>query len=362
MKLNVTAPGRICLFGEHQDYLGLPVIATAIDVKLEIALTTDSAPPRRYRLLLHDLDREETIDMEQPITYRHERDYLRSAVKILQSEGVCLPKALTATVSSRIPIAAGTSSSSALCVAWCGALLEAAGRAEAKDPAYVTRLAHRAEVIEFNESGGMMDQATIAHGGLIHFQAGASPELIRIAARPQGFVLGDSMQPKDTQAILSRVRGTMERTLARFEERGFSFSLASGSLDEARAALQRIAVTGEEADVLFGNVVNRDLLREARQLLEAGDPEPARLGELLARHHAELSGRLRISTPKIEAMVAAAVNAGALGAKINGSGGGGCMFAYAPGRTAEVATAIEEAGGRAYRVEISQGLCYEIVE
>ena len=24
------APGRVCLFGEHQDYLGLPVIAAAI--------------------------------------------------------------------------------------------------------------------------------------------------------------------------------------------------------------------------------------------------------------------------------------------------------------------------------------------
>ncbi len=29
-------------------------------------------------------------------------------------------------------------------------------------------------------------------------------------------------------------------------------------------------------------------------------------------------------------MIAAALDAGALGAKINGSGGGGCMFAYAP--------------------------------
>ena len=25
------APARICLFGDHQDYLGLPIIACAID-------------------------------------------------------------------------------------------------------------------------------------------------------------------------------------------------------------------------------------------------------------------------------------------------------------------------------------------
>ena len=30
------APGRICLFGDHQDYLGLPIIACAIDRYIKI--------------------------------------------------------------------------------------------------------------------------------------------------------------------------------------------------------------------------------------------------------------------------------------------------------------------------------------
>jgi len=30
-KVEVKAPGRICFFGDHQDYLGLPVIAATID-------------------------------------------------------------------------------------------------------------------------------------------------------------------------------------------------------------------------------------------------------------------------------------------------------------------------------------------
>ena len=34
--IRVTAPGHICLFGEHQDFLGLPVIACAIDLAMEI--------------------------------------------------------------------------------------------------------------------------------------------------------------------------------------------------------------------------------------------------------------------------------------------------------------------------------------
>ena len=38
--IRVTAPGRICLFGEHQDFLGLPVIACAIDLAMEIVVNT----------------------------------------------------------------------------------------------------------------------------------------------------------------------------------------------------------------------------------------------------------------------------------------------------------------------------------
>ena len=35
--MKITTPGRICLFGEHQDYLGLPVIALAISMRSEIS-------------------------------------------------------------------------------------------------------------------------------------------------------------------------------------------------------------------------------------------------------------------------------------------------------------------------------------
>ena len=34
--MEISTPGRICLFGEHQDYLGLPVIAMAISLRVRI--------------------------------------------------------------------------------------------------------------------------------------------------------------------------------------------------------------------------------------------------------------------------------------------------------------------------------------
>ena len=50
-----------------------------------------------------------------------------------------------------------------------------------------------------------------------------------------------------------------------------------------------------------------------------------------------------------------ALNAGALGGKINGSGGGGCMFAYSPESPEKVAEAIESVGGKAYIIQSDEG-------
>ncbi len=54
-------------------------------------------------------------------------------------------------------------------------------------------------------------------------------------------------------------------------------------------------------------------------------------------------------------MIDSAMEAGAAGCKINGSGGGGCMFAYAPGNASAVADAIESVGGKAFLVNADEG-------
>ena len=65
-----------------------------------------------------------------------------------------------------------------------------------------------------------------------------------------------------------------------------------------------------------------------------------------------LSG-LMLSTPALEEMIAAARAAGALGAKLTGSGGGGCMIALVADQTSgeAVRAAIEETGHDAFVAE-----------
>ena len=72
-------------------------------------------------------------------------------------------------------------------------------------------------------------------------------------------------------------------------------------------------------------------------------------------------GRLRsglapsVSTPRIETVSTAARRAGALGVKVCGAGGGGCVVAFArDGATKDVARAIERAGAHVLRAPIAR--------
>ena len=54
-------------------------------------------------------------------------------------------------------------------------------------------------------------------------------------------------------------------------------------------------------------------------------------------------------------MVNLAIQKGAFGAKINGSGFGGTMFAYAPNNREEIVQTFIDEGYDCYAVEISKG-------
>ncbi|HEB85249.1 MAG TPA: GHMP kinase, partial [Bacteroidetes bacterium] len=112
----------------------------------------------------------------------------------------------------------------------------------------------------------------------------------------------------------------------------------------------------ELRELLAGTLETRELTGEALEVLGAERFDPRELGRLLNEHQAILGRRLKVSTEKIDRMLRAAMEAGALGGKLNGSGGGGCMFAYAPEDPERVARAIEEVGGRAYVIHQDQGV------
>jgi len=121
-------------------------------------------------------------------------------------------------------------------------------------------------------------------------------------------------------------------------------------------------LTKEQIELLDGTIKNRDITKKARGLLMNTPLPHEMIGQLLTKHHGVLNNILKISTPKIDRMIDASLKAGAYGAKINGSGGGGCMFAYAPKNPEKVKEAIEKEGGIAYVIHADKGTYTRINE
>lgn len=345
------APGRICLFGEHQDYLGLPIIAMAID--LEIAITARAQSSKKFQLNLPDVDKKDSFVPDVELPYIEERDYIRSAVNICRREGARWESGYDIEVLGTIPINSGTSSSSALIIAWTKLLLTLAGDERFDDPGFIARLGHRGEVLEFNEPGGMMDHFSSSVGGVIYLETRAPYKYTKFSPDLGSFVLGDSLEPKETKNILSRVKGGALEGAKRLKEIDQGFDLQTTSLETGRTLIKHLPEG--MGRVVAGNLLNRDILRTAKTMFESGTIDHRELGRLLDEHHAVLRDDLEISTPKIERMLAAARAKGAYGGKINGSGGGGAMFVYAPENNEAVATAMEDEGGKSYVIRMGQG-------
>jgi galactokinase len=345
-----SSPGRICLFGEHQDYLGLPVVAAAVDLRIGVEAT----PRGDGQLVVEMPDTAESaeIDPSTEQSYAHHRDYLRSAVNVLRRGGVRWSRGYTAVMRSTIPINAGVSSSSAMTVMWLRFLLAVADNPPDFTPDDLARWGYEAEVAEFGDPGGMMDHYCTALGGLLWIDTrppfGAEP----METWLDGFVIGHSLEPKATLETLARIRREVTDGLTRMKEVMPSFDLACTPLAEVEGLFKYLQPA--PARRLRANLVNRNITNEARRALDDGDE--VKIGHLLTLHHAQLRDGLDLSTPKIERMLDASLAAGALGGKINGSGGGGTMFAYAPARQGAVAEAIRQEGGVPYIVRIDEGV------
>jgi galactokinase len=222
----------------------------------------------------------------------------------------------------------------------------------------LAKIGHGAEVLEFKEPGGMMDHYTCTLGGLLYIDCGDPVKPTPIPTRLDGFVLGNSLEKKNTKGVLSSAKEATRRGVEALTRELAGFALRTTAFDDAVSHLRKLP--DPSARMIYAQLINRDICQRAAVLLEEGLYDQDVLGEMLDDHHEMLRDHLGISTPKIEAMIGAAKSAGALGCKINGSGGGGTMIAYAPGCQKDVAKAIEGAGGVAYVIKKAEGIRLEV--
>ncbi len=342
-KVSVSTPSRICLFGEHQDYLGLEVISMAVNLRfyataverddsiIDIKIRDErqdylgAAGSREYE--------EYIIDLNKPIVYERERDYLKSTVNVLKREGYKL-KGCNIVMDSEIPIGKGMSSSTTMILAFARALLDIAGSHDRSDPERIAELAFNAEVTEFDEPGGRMDHYTSAAGGLLHLDFREGMRMERINFRiPGKFILFDTLERKDTTRVLASGRKPVENALKELERAGIT-SIRDFYYESENIKYLDMLDT-EKRKKLRAGIDNFRLLKEAEKMLKGFDFSPDRFGRLILQHHFNLREGLGISTPPAEEILRTSLENGAYGGKINGSGGGGCVFAYCSSSDAE---------------------------
>ncbi|WP_163410213.1 mevalonate kinase family protein [Flavobacterium ajazii] len=352
-KIISLAPGRTCLFGDHQDYLGLPVIACAID--RDIRLTAVQNNTGVFKLNMVDINEERIISIDETFPELTPRDYFASSLRVLRRYG-CIPNVgYDINITGNIPINSGTSSSSALLLAWINFLIEAYGVDEEVTPEFISKMGYLSEVVEHGEPGGMMDHYSIGVGNVVYINT-VNPFAVTVIGKElNGLVTGVSGVPKETIGLIGELKNNALLSIDLVKQNDKSFDLNTAEIEDLKKYSNflpdRLIPYFEAA------VKNHHYTKLALKEFQKASLDLKKIGELMNGHHAVLRDLLKITVPRIDAMIDAALKAGAYGAKIVGSGGGGSIVAMAePGKESQVADAMLAAGAvAAYAVNVDPG-------
>lgn len=297
---SVFGRGKVILLGEHAVVYGRPALAAGI----ERGVRARVAAPGEMRLAIQPWGREVVPGVEDD-------ELSRAFAAVIAEQRGAVPARIDVEV--ELPAGAGLGCSAALGVAVVRALAQAAGEAPADEEVARRALAWE-RVFHGNPSG--VDNTMAAHGGVAVYRKGEPLEPIR-PKKPLRLVIGDSGESASTRVMVESVARQHERDRPRTEK----------TLDAITALVQNAKLAIEDGDI-----------RALGQLMD--------MNQLLL-------GSLMLSTEALEEMCAAAREAGAAGAKLTGSGGGGCMIALVADDEAgqRVREAIERKGRRAFVAE-----------
>jgi len=348
--IEIKVPARICFYGDHQDYLGLPVIAGTIDRYINLKATPNS--DRKFHIKLLDLKEVTSISVDDDLKYIGSDDYFRSVMMVLKRQGFHFDQGYDIEISGNIPLNAGLSSSSALVVAWIRFLVAIQGKSEEIGDFQIGRWAYEAEVLFFDQPGGLMDQYTIAQKGLIYIDT-QTGESTRLNANLGKLLVAESGVPKKTLEVLKNARVYAQKAVDAVKKVHSDFVLKQSKSSDYDKYID--LVPEELQGYWYATIYNYHITLEAKKELLKPNPNITALGDLMNQHQIILQNNIKNTPLEMIAMMDAARDAGALGTKIIGSGGGGCMVAMVTDATEEqVKQAFLNRGAKAvYAVELT---------
>ena len=276
------ACGKVILLGEHAVVYGVPAIAAGIDRGARADATRLDKGP--CRLLVRGWN----VSVRENEEHHDLARAFRALLDAARDDNPALPPC-SVEVEADLPPGGGLGCSAAMGVAIARAIEPALS-----DDALQERAMAWERVFHGNPSG--VDAAVAARGGCVFFCKG-----------------------EPLQRVL--VRGTLHLCVG-------STGIASSTKAMVDAVARQRARRPEIVAKSFEGV--RSLVRNARLAIEAGDRFA--LGRLMDLNQMLLAG-LFVSSPEIERLCGLARDAGALGAKLTGAGGGGSVVALVPSAT-----------------------------
>ena len=295
--MKASAPGKVILFGEHAVVYGRPALAVPVtQVRAEAEVTASSRPGIWIDAPAIGLSANlSTLPAEHPLSVLIHN--------LLSGLGIRPLPDVMIRITSTIPVASGMGSGAAVSASLIRALALFLGRP--LTDAQVSGYAFEIEKVHHGTPSGI-DNTVVAYAQPVYFRKGRPIEMLQVRA-PFTIVIGYTGVPAPTREAVSDVRRLWESS------------------------------PGEWDVVLDGIGALAGMAREA---IENGVWR--HLGPLMNENQALLQ-RLTVSSPELDRMVAAARQAGALGAKLSGGGRGGNMIALAPSAERAAAAGIETA-------------------
>jgi mevalonate kinase len=324
-----SAPGKVVLLGEHGVERGQAALAAAVAlfVRCRISLRAEEGWMLRSGATVQETSAEQVQALHRQID-QHRAGRNAEAMRGLSGDdpfmaskyilgtmfGPSLPKGMEVEWESQVPAGVGLGAGGA---AFAALVTAAAALLPSQPPADKRATwAQLGEVCAHGEDASSLDTQASLQGGVVRFIGRGAAS--RVPCGPGlAIVIGNTGEPTPHQQVIEQVRTwTQERPQIR------------NTYFETIGALSRSAL----------------------QAIQRGDwPEVGRLMNL----NQLVLEKIGVSTPQVERLIDAAWAAGALGAKVSGTGGGGIMIALVSSQTRRaVADAIAAAGGTALTPEV----------
>jgi galactokinase len=331
------APGRVNLIGEHTDYnqgLALPFAITE-----GVTVHGQRAEGRRMQIHAEDLGAHDDFELDAVGAAPGWRAFARGAAAELERHGAQLTGARL-WIRGTVPRGSGLSSSAALEVALCLAMLALADQ-PAPDDVTLARICSTVENEWVGAQTGLLDQVASLCGRRDH---ALRVDFRSLQVTPVPLSLGAwslvTLDSGESHANAGDADSGYNQRRAECAQ-----ACEALGIDSLRDATLETA--GELPWPLRGRaehvICDNARVQETIAALDADDL--VRVGELLDESHRSLRDLFEISTPAVEATVRRLRTAGAAGARLVGGGFGGHVLGLLPPDVAPPDDAVAVAPG-----------------